>query len=77
MGQQNIKPLVLPELKPQPTDPGGHLPLGVHILALHIIAEGAPQPQDTDPVVDIDLILDTDAAPGLPGPAGRSWLPWT
>ena len=66
VGQQNIKSLVAPERIPQSADTSIHLPLCVLMGAL-LIAHGSSQAQNADSLMDVNLILHTDAAIGRGG----------
>ena len=61
VGEQDVKPAVLEQLKPQPADAAAHLGLGIHVLPVPV-AVAAPQAQNAHPLVDIDHIVDADAA---------------
>ncbi len=61
MGQQNIKSPVALKRIPQSSDTGVHLPFRI-LMGTLLVAHGAAQPQNTNPLMDVNLILHTDTA---------------
>ena len=63
MGQKNIEAFVADQFHPEFPDAGPHFFFGVLVRAV-AVAHGTAKSEDTDPFVDIEIIIHTDAALG-------------
>ena len=61
MGEQDVKTLCEPEAEKELAHPFVHLALGV-LMRTAVIAHAAAEAEDTNTFVNVDLVLDTDAA---------------
>ena len=62
VGEQDIEPALAEQVQPASAHPAVHLPLGVLMAAVLLVAHTAPQAQDADALVGVQLVLHADAA---------------
>ena len=74
MGQKNIEAFVADQFHPEFPDAGPHFFFGVLVRAV-AVAHGTAKSEDTDPFVDIEIIIHTDAALGRVISYLSSWFP--